>query len=227
MSARLVDEDGERRLERVRQVADMRARAFHDLLVGLEERVELLLQRPDLGRQVPLEPGRLARPDVGQGSLHARQREKTEADLEQSGRKEAYASERKRQYEPVAGLGDFLLHLADVAGDDDGIALRLCAHAELVDSLAHAHELPVGAREIRPAGFILPGLYVVLARQRQVLAAEQGRAQGFGRLTVDQLAVQRLDLPKQVPIQGRVPAKRPAQLGGGNGSGDRLARRHR
>ena len=39
----LVDKDGKRRLQSVREIADMGTRALHDLLVGLEERVQLLL----------------------------------------------------------------------------------------------------------------------------------------------------------------------------------------
>ena len=84
--ARLVDDDGERRLQGVRQVADVGARPLDDVLVGFEERVELLLQRLDLLRQADVEPGGLARADGGQALLHLGQREQAEADLEQGER---------------------------------------------------------------------------------------------------------------------------------------------
>ena len=42
--ARLVGDDGERRLEGMREVADLRARPIDDVLIGLDQRVELGLQ---------------------------------------------------------------------------------------------------------------------------------------------------------------------------------------
>ena len=53
---RLVDDDRQRRLERMGEVADMGAGALDDLAVGLEQRVGLARQRRDLDRKVALQP---------------------------------------------------------------------------------------------------------------------------------------------------------------------------
>ena len=48
LRARLVPDHAERRLERVREIADMGARPIDDLAIGLDQRVQLLLERSDL-----------------------------------------------------------------------------------------------------------------------------------------------------------------------------------
>ena len=58
---RFVDDDGERRLQGMSEVTDLRARAVDDILVGVDERVELGLQWLDLGRQLAFEPCRRRR----------------------------------------------------------------------------------------------------------------------------------------------------------------------
>jgi len=58
--ARFVGDDRKRRFQRVRQIADLRAGAIDDVLIGLNEGVELGLHRLDLGRQPACELGRLA-----------------------------------------------------------------------------------------------------------------------------------------------------------------------
>ena len=100
--AGLVVDDGERRLEGMRQVADVGARALDDVLVGLEERVELLLQRLDLVGQVDIEPRRLAGADGGQALLHLGQRQQAEADLEQRDGEQADAGQRQGEREARA-----------------------------------------------------------------------------------------------------------------------------
>ena len=52
---RLVLQHGERRLQRMREIADMRARALDDLAVGIDQRVQVLHQRLDLARIVAFE----------------------------------------------------------------------------------------------------------------------------------------------------------------------------
>ena len=97
VAARLVDDDAERRLQRVREVADLGAGALDDLLVGFEQGVELLLQRLDLGGQLAVEPGGLARADRRQALLHLVQRKQAEADLEQRGGEQTDAGQRQRR----------------------------------------------------------------------------------------------------------------------------------
>ena len=144
----------------------MRARALDDVLVGLEERVELLLQRLDLVRQVDVEAGRLAGADGGQALLHLGQRQEAEADLEQRDGEEADAGQRQGQRETRAEVVKAGLHLAQRAGDRDGVALRLLALAEHVDGLGDAQPLLQGPIEVGPAHLAFVGLDALLARQR-------------------------------------------------------------
>jgi hypothetical protein len=52
-AGRLVDDHRERRLERMREIADMGARALDDLAVGVDQRVGLARKRRDLDREAP------------------------------------------------------------------------------------------------------------------------------------------------------------------------------
>ena len=78
----------------MREVADLRARAVDDLLVGVDERVELGLQRLDLGGELALERRLGAGADGGQPVLDLAQRQEPEAHLEQRDGNEADAGER-------------------------------------------------------------------------------------------------------------------------------------
>ena len=53
---RLVDHHRERRLQRMREIADMGARALDDLAVGVDQRIGLARQRRDLDRETAFEP---------------------------------------------------------------------------------------------------------------------------------------------------------------------------
>ena len=59
----LVHHHRERRLQRMREIADMGARALDDLAVGVDQRVGLARQRRDLDREVAVEPLRRAGAD--------------------------------------------------------------------------------------------------------------------------------------------------------------------
>ena len=63
---RLVHHHRERRLERMREIADMGARALDDLAVGVEQRVGLARERRDLDREVAFEPFGAAGADRGE-----------------------------------------------------------------------------------------------------------------------------------------------------------------
>ena len=82
MRARFVADHAERRLERVREIADMGARPVDDLAIGLDQLVQLLLQRPDLVRQLAFELLGVARADRGEILADAAERLQPEADLE-------------------------------------------------------------------------------------------------------------------------------------------------
>ena len=58
--AAFVEQHGQRRLQRMGEVADLRARALDDALVVLDQRVGLVGERLDLGREAAVEPLRRA-----------------------------------------------------------------------------------------------------------------------------------------------------------------------
>ena len=64
----LVDHHRERRLQRVREIADMGARALDDLAIGVDQRVGLARERRDLDREGALEPFGGAGADGGRPS---------------------------------------------------------------------------------------------------------------------------------------------------------------
>ena len=79
---RLVHHHRERRLERMREIADMGARALDDLAVGVDQRVGLARQRRDLDREVAFEPLGRAGADRGEALRDALERRQAEPDLE-------------------------------------------------------------------------------------------------------------------------------------------------
>src|SRR4029079_10059809 len=78
---RFIGNDAERRLERMRKIADMGARPVDDLSVGLDQGIELLLERPDLGGKLALQPLGIAGADRREVMPDGAQRREAEADL--------------------------------------------------------------------------------------------------------------------------------------------------
>ena len=194
----------------MRQVADVRARALDDVLVGLEQRVQLLLQRLDLVGQVDIEPRRLAGADGGQALLHLGQRQQAEADLEQRRGEQADAGQRQGQRETGTEVVKAGIHLAQRAGDGDRVALCLLALAEDIDGLGDAQPLLQRPIEAGPAHLALVGLDALLARQRNGESRERARGEQMAWL-----AVERLDLP--IPARMRDLEQRLADILGDAG----------
>ena len=88
MRGGLVDDDRERRLDGVGEIADMGARALDDLAVGVDQRVGLARQRRDLDRKFAFEPFGAAGADVGDRFRNALERRQPEADLEDRGQQQ-------------------------------------------------------------------------------------------------------------------------------------------
>ena len=104
----LVYDDAERRLERMRKVADMGARALHHAPVGFDQRVKLLLKRQNLIGRRSLQQRFLARADRGQALADVLERAHPEPHLEKGCQQKAPAKQRKREHNgigKVAGLG--------------------------------------------------------------------------------------------------------------------------
>ena len=69
---RLVDDHRQRRLQRMREIADMGARALDDLAVGVDQRVGLARQRRDLDREIRLRAARRCRSGSRRGCREMR-----------------------------------------------------------------------------------------------------------------------------------------------------------
>ena len=85
----------ERRLDGMREIADMGARALDDLPVGVDQRVGLARQRRDLDRKFALQPFGAAGADIGDSFRNALQRRETKTHLEDRGQQQHDASAAK------------------------------------------------------------------------------------------------------------------------------------
>ena len=90
-----VGDDGERRLQRVGEVAGVAARLLGLDLVMLEQGVQLLDQGLDLQRQPFLDPRLLPGPDRGDGATHAAQRPEAVDRLQRGEHDQAEAEDRR------------------------------------------------------------------------------------------------------------------------------------
>ena len=195
--ARLVGDHRQRRLERVREIADLRAGAVDDVLVGEDERVELDLKRLDLGRRLAFELGRLARAYLRQALLDAAQRQEPEPHLKQRDGNEPEAGERQRDGEPRQEVGDPALVPVDRSRDDDRIA-RLSRLVILrVDHLDHADRLADRPLGIHPPRAVDVGPRLLLERRIECRRCQRGGDEPRARRIVE-----RLDLP--VPARVRL-----------------------
>ena len=88
MRGSFVDDHRQRRLDGVREIADVGPRALDDFAVGIDQRVGLARQRRDLDRKFALEPFGAAGADIGDRIRNAFQRRKAEADLEDRGQQQ-------------------------------------------------------------------------------------------------------------------------------------------
>ena len=95
--ARLVGDDGERCLQSMSEIADLRACPIDNILIGLDQRVEFGLQRLDFGRQLPLEAFGFARANTCEAALDAAQRQKAEPHLEHRDAQQPEADKRQRR----------------------------------------------------------------------------------------------------------------------------------
>jgi hypothetical protein len=114
---RLVGQHRQRRLQRVRQVADMGAGAGQHLGGVVEQAVQLLGQRRHLARELALEPFGPAGADLGQGAADAAQRPEAEVDLDQHRHHQAEAERAQRPDERGVEPSDVGLDLGPVGGD--------------------------------------------------------------------------------------------------------------
>ena len=146
---RLVHHHRDRRLERMREIADMGARALDDLAVGVDQRVGLARQRRDLDREAAFEPLGAARADRGQALGDALERREAEADLEGRGQQQHDRQHREGRDQRAVEGAHLLVDLGGVAGDRDQEAALV---AEIDGALDHAQALLLGPVDIALAG---------------------------------------------------------------------------
>ena len=173
----------------MREIADMGARPVDDLAVGLDQRIELLLERPDLVGQLAIEPLRVARADRREVVADGAERREPEPHLEQRRHHEPKPEHAERRDQHHAELGEVALDFGRVAGDGIGIGCGLRAGRPDL-ALDHAQALVLRARRVSPPRQGLVGGDAVLARQLQLLIE-----QGVGDEERLVRAVERLDLP--------------------------------
>ena len=139
---RLVDDDRERRLQRMREIADMGARALDDLAVRLDQRIGLARERRDLLGKAALQPLGGAGADRREALGDALERREAEPHLEHRGEQQHDRQHAEGDRDrAVEGLG-LVLDLQRIARDRDPVAPLL---AEIDGALDQAQALVLGA----------------------------------------------------------------------------------
>ena len=115
----LVDDDGERRLDGVGEIADMGAGALDDLAVGVDQGVGLARQRRDLDGKLAFQPFGAAGADVGDRFRNALERRQPETDLEDRGQQQHDTERCEGAAEIIVEGADFIENLRCVAGHAD------------------------------------------------------------------------------------------------------------
>ena len=169
---RFVGDDAERRLERMGEIADMGARPVDDLAVGLDQGIELLLERPDLGGKFAPEPLRIARADRSKVMADGAERREAEADLEQRRHHEPEPEHAECSNQHHAELAEVAFDLGRIAGDGVGIGSGLSACRPDL-ALDHAQALVLRARRVGAPCQGLVGRDALLARQLQLLVEQR------------------------------------------------------
>ena len=181
MGGGFVDDDRQRRLDGVREIADMGARALDDFPVGVDQRVGLARQRRDLDGKFALQPFGAAGADIGDRFRNALQRRKPEADLEDRGQQQHDAERGEGAAEVIIEAAGLVENLAGVAGDADQ---EFAVGAEIDRALHHPQILALGAIDIAEADAGRGQFGAMLLELRQLLVPQRARRARFGLLGV-------------------------------------------
>ena len=187
----LVHHHRQRGLERVREIADVGARARDDLAVGVDERVGLARERGDLDRKAAFQPLGGAGADGGQALGDAIERRETEAHLKGRGQQEHHRQHAEGdQQRPVEALG-FIVDLGGVARHGDQ---KTALVAELDDAFEDAQPLLLrsGAITLPCAGGTYRGGRIFEVRQSRI--PERTRGTHIGIRSVE---------PRDLPVPAR------------------------
>ena len=118
---RLIDDDRERRFQRMRQIADMGARALDDFAIGLDQSIGLARERRDLDREFALQPLGPAGADFRKAIRNALERRKAEAHLQRRGQQQRHGERGKGHADGAIETVGLVVDLRRVAGDRDQI----------------------------------------------------------------------------------------------------------
>jgi len=114
--ARFVDEDGDRCLQRMRQIADLHARPFDHTVIGVDQFVDLAGQRRNFARKHAIKLTCLAGADPAQRLAGMIERPQANQNGDGIDHQTADAEQRQRQIEIAGEGGDFRFQHLPVAG---------------------------------------------------------------------------------------------------------------
>jgi len=153
----------------------MRARAFEHLAVPLEQRIDFLRQRLDLGGEAPFEPRRLARADLRERAADAVERPQAETHLDEQRDEKPRAHRRHGGEDGAVEALDVGFHLRLVARHREGD--RHVVARQHHPPLDHAELLVLRARRVEEARARNVALGVLPLREVDRLVEERARAQ--------------------------------------------------
>ncbi len=166
----LVGQHGERRLQRMGEIAHMGPRALHHRGVVLEQVVELVRQRRDLGGEVALEPAGLSHAYRDQRLAHKAQRPQAISHLNEQRDQEAGAEHAQGPGKRDIEAADLRLDLSGAARDDVAQSRR---RSRQLDVACHrAKPIAVGIADVIAGGLARQGRLV----RRQGLVPQRARA---------------------------------------------------
>ena len=156
---RIGSERRKRRLEPMGEIGGASARAFDLPLMGGQQGIDFLDQRPDLARHRRRHLSAFPGPDVGNAAAQRVERPQAEADLDRGGDGEDDSEEAERDRQVLGEGGRSRRHAREIGCDRDPHPRPLFAHRERDDPLRDEQ-----ARPLRPRYLMTVGL----ARRRLV-----------------------------------------------------------
>ena len=169
---RLVHHHRQRRLQRMREIADVGARAFDDLAVGIDQRVGFARERRDLHWKRAFELFGAAGADRRQPPGNAVERSQAETHLEHGGEQQHRRQHREGRGDRLGEGEDLVVELGRVARDRDQEAALV---AEIDVALDQPQPLVLRPLHVALAAAVGIGLAVLVADVRQRAVPERTR----------------------------------------------------
>ena len=172
-----VGDDGERRLQRMGEVAGMAPRLLGLGLVMLEQGVQFLGQRLDLARQPLVDPRLLARADRGDGAADAAQRPQAVDRLQRGEHDQAEAENAERAHHGAPEHADLLVDHVAALRDLEAPAHRRAGQPDVA-----LDDPQLLAREFVAVVDMGLGVDMVAGSTFELPVPERARGEGFGAL---------------------------------------------